>query len=364
VKVKNKHYRTVWMEKGVVKLINQTLIPHKFEIKTSANYQETAKAIKDMIVRGAPAIGAAAAYGIVQAVNAANSSNFGEYIKQAEICLKNTRPTAKDLFTAIDYVMEVIKDETSLEKIKSIVFNRAEEYANKSADACKKIGEYGAELIKDGDIIETHCNAGWLACVDWGTALSPIYHAKQQGKQIFVYVDETRPRCQGSNLTAWELAEEGVPHRVIPDNAGAYYMSKGVSMMMVGADRIAANGDVANKIGTYEKAIVAKEFGIPFYVAAPMSTFDLSCLSGKDIPIEERSEDEVAYVHGWSDNGNFSRVRIMPVKSRACNPSFDVTPSKYIAGIITEKGIIKPDNESILNLFAVNNVAEFEGVKK
>jgi len=211
------------------------------------------------------------------------------------------------------------------------------------------IGEYGQTLMKDGIQVETHCNAGWLAFVDYGTALSPVYLAHSAGRKIFVFVDETRPRGQGARLTAWELQQAGVPHRIIPDNAGASLMSQGkVDLMITGADRIAVNGDVANKIGTFEKAIVAREFGIPFYVAAPTSTFDLNCLEGKEIPIEERSEEEVLFQEGITDNGNYVRIRVSSPGSHAYNPAFDVTPAKYITGIITEKGIIHPDQKSIL----------------
>ena len=223
--------------------------------------------------------------------------------------------------------------------------------ADEDAENCKKIGEYGNELIKDGFKIETHCNAGWLAFVDWGSALAPIYAAKRQGKKVFVYVDETRPRCQGAMLTSWELLNEGIEHRIISDNAGAHYMSRGVDMMIVGADRIAANGDTANKIGTFEKAIVAKELGIPFYVAAPTTTFDVECATGADIPIEERIEDEVLYASGLADTGRISRVRIAPKGARALNPAFDVTPAKYITGIITEKGVVKANIDETKRLF-------------
>ena len=229
----------------------------------------------------------------------------------------------------------------------------ANEFADYDAFACKKIDEYGNRLIKDGFRIGTHCNAGWLAFVDWGSALSPIFLANRTGKKVFVYVDETRPRIQGS-LTAWELANENVPYVIIADNATGYYMKKKeIDMVITGADRIAANGDVANKIGTYEKAVLAKENGVPFYVAAPTTTFDLETDSGELIPIEERHEDEMLFVHGTDENGNISKVRVYPKGSKVKNPAFDITPASYITGLITEKGIIKANREEIQKMFGV-----------
>ncbi|MDP6600182.1 MAG: S-methyl-5-thioribose-1-phosphate isomerase [Candidatus Woesearchaeota archaeon] len=351
MKVNGKGYRTVWMEGSEVKLINQTLLPHKFEIYTCKNYEETAEAIKTMIVRGAGAIGATAAYGVAQATLEANDNSFKEYIKKAAETIQKTRPTAQNLFTGINYVLNSIKNLSNLNEIQKTAVEKANEFANYDANACKKIGEFGNSLIKNNYKIETHCNAGWLAFVDWGSALSPIYYAHRAGKDVFVFADETRPRNQGSTLTAWELAQEKVPHAIIPDNAAGYYMKKGeVDMMIVGADRIAANGDVANKIGTYEKAVLAKENNIPFYVAAPTTTFDLNTENGDKIPIEERSEDEVLFVSG-DDNGKITKVRIASKGSHAKNPAFDVTPTKYITGIITEKGIVKANKEEIKRLF-------------
>lgn len=350
MKVNGKDYRTVWLEGSEVKLINQTLLPHKFEIYTCKNHEETANAIKIMIVRGAGAIGATAAYGVAQAALEANENNYMDYIKKSAEAIKNTRPTAQNLFVGINHILNAIKNIDNLKQIQEIAVKKANEFADYDVEACKKIGEYGNSLIKDKYKIETHCNAGWLAFVDWGTALSPIYNAYRAGKDVFVFVDETRPRNQG-NLTAWELAQEKIPHAVIADNAAGYYMKKGeINMVITGADRIVANGDTANKIGTYEKAVLAKENNIPFYVAAPTTTFDLETESGDKIPIEERSEDEVSYVTGYDDSGNVTRVRIMPKGSHAKNPAFDVTPAKYITGLITEKGIIKANRKEIKNL--------------
>lgn len=330
------------MEGNDVKLINQTLLPHKFEVYSCRNHVETAKAIKTMIVRGAGAIGATAAYGVAQATLESNEDNCNDYIKKSIKTLQKTRPTAQNLFTGITYVYNSIKNNSNFNEIKNIAVKKANEFADYDVEACKKIGEYGSSLIKDKCKIGTHCNAGWLAFVDWGSALSPIYSAHRAGKDVFVFVDETRPRNQGSTLTAWELAQEKVPHAIIADNAAGYYMKKReINMVITGADRIVANGDAANKIGTYEKAVLAKENNIPFYVAAPTTTFDLSLESGDLIPIEERSQDEILSISG---------IRIAPKESSAKNPAFDVTPAKYIAGIITEKGVIKANKEAIVNL--------------
>ncbi|MCH8003588.1 MAG: S-methyl-5-thioribose-1-phosphate isomerase [Nanoarchaeota archaeon] len=348
-------YRTVWMEDKEIKLINQTLLPHKFEIYTCKNHEETAEAIKTMIVRGAGAIGATAAYGVAQATLEANKNNYNDYIKKSIETIQKTRPTAQNLFTGINFVLNSIKNLTNLNEIQKIAVEKAKEFSDYDVEACKKIGEYGTSLIKNNYKIGTHCNAGWLAFVDWGSALSPIYSAHRAGKDVFVFVNETRPRNQGSALTAWELAQEKVPHAVIADNAAGYYMKKGeIDIVITGADRIVANGDVANKIGTYEKAVLAKENNIPFYVAAPTTTFDLETEDGDKIPIEERSQDEVSFVYGYED-GKITKVRITPKESPAKNPAFDVTPAKYISGIITEKGIIKANKEEIKKL--IENVS-------
>lgn len=319
--VNGKHFRTVWFENDRIKMIDQRILPKKFEIVELRNVKEVADAIRSMIVRGAPAIGATGAYGIALAFIKK------EGVRESAETLRKTRPTAYDLFYGIEHVLKAT--ERGEDPLKA-----AEEYANLSIEACKKIGEYGASLIKDGFRILTHCNAGWLACVDWGTALAPIYFAKRQGKQMFVYVDETRPRLQGAKLTSWELKNEGIDHSVIADNAAGHFMRmKEIDIVIVGADRIAKNGDFANKIGTYEKAVLAKENDIPFYVAAPRSTIDLSCDSGGEIPIEERGEEEVHYV---------GKERVTPEGVEAKNPAFDVTPAKYVTGVITEMGVLKP----------------------
>ena len=256
-------------------------------------------------------------------------------LEKAATVLSKARPTAYDLFDAIKYFKESY---TTKKDPKAI----ADAYADASAERCRKIGEIGEKLIKNNARVLTHCNAGALACVDYGTALAPIRLAHKNGKKVFVWVDETRPRCQGAKLTAFEMVQEGIPHAIIADNAAGHFMQRGeVDMCIVGADRVALNGDIANKIGTYEKAVLAKENGIPFYVAAPFSTIDFNCKEGSGIPIEERGEDEVLSIEGLYES-EIARVRIAPQDAKARNPAFDVTPAKYLTGIITEKGIFKP----------------------
>jgi methylthioribose-1-phosphate isomerase len=329
-------YRTVWMEDSQVNLIDQKKLPHKFEIYKSENYRQTSVAIRDMTVRGAPAIGATAAFAMVQAAlefDGADMEKFKNHVGDAKKIIRATRPTAYDLFYAVDFMWEKIKNAKSLLEAKEIAKTEGENYADEISENCKRIGELGEKLIGDNSNILTHCNAGALACVDWGTALSPIRFANYRGKNIHVFVDETRPRCQGSKLTAWELSQERIPHSIIVDNAAGYFMQKGeIDLVIVGADRITKNGDVINKIGTYEKAVIARENKIPFYVAAPKSTFDFGIESGAEITIEERSADEVLFIDG---------IKIAPRNSGARNPAFDITPKKYVTGIITEKGILK-----------------------
>ena len=312
--------RAVWFDDGKVKMIDQRELPHKVEITSFSDYKEVAEAIKNMTTRGAPSIGAAAAYGMCLAsISNANLNDAAVFIKAA-------RPTANDLFYAVDYMLaELNKGKDPIEA--------ANEYANITVDKCTKIGEYGATLIKNGMKIMTHCNAGALATVDVGTALAPLRKAWSDGKRFMVYASETRPRLQGMQLTAWELNQEGIEHAIIPDGASAYYMSRGVDLIITGADRIAANGDFANKIGTFDKAVVAHHLGIPFYVAAPISTFDFNTATGADIEIEQRSEIEVTEIYG---------MRIAPQGSPSLNPAFDVTPSNLVTGFITEVGILHP----------------------
>lgn len=323
-----KELRALWYENGIIKFIDQRKIPEKFEIFEARDFNDVAFAIKDMVVRGAPAIGVSAAYGIAQAMIQ------GKDIKKVSQVLGSTRPTAYDLFYAINYMNESIKK--GEDPLKA-----ADKYAEDIVERARKIGEYGNEIIENNYKIMTHCNAGALAVLDWGTALAPMRFAKRNGKNIFVWVDETRPRLQGARLTSWELKNEGIDHKIIADNASGLLMKQGkVDMIIVGADRIAMNGDFANKIGTYEKAVLAKENGVPFYVAAPISTIDKTIEDGSKIPIEERSQNEVLYA---------GDCRIAPEGVEAYNPAFDVTPSKYVKGFITEFGIIKP--EEIKDIF-------------
>lgn len=313
--------RTVWMEDGVVKLIDQRLLPGEFKIFEAKDYKEVGFAIAEMVVRGAPAIGATAAYGIAQA------RVQGRDLEEVARYLQSTRPTGHDLFYATKMMLEAAREGRDLVEV-------AEEYAEDSIRRCRAMGSHGLMVVPDGSRVLTHCNAGALAAVDYGTALAPIRAARDAGRKVSVLVDETRPRLQGAKLTAWELAQEGIEHDVIADNAAGLLMARGeVDVVIVGADRIASNGDVANKIGTYEKAVLAKEHNIPFYVAAPVSTFDFSIASGDDIPIEERSAEEVSRVG--------SEV-IVPKGSRVRNPAFDVTPARFITGYITEIGALKP----------------------
>jgi methylthioribose-1-phosphate isomerase len=344
MKVKGKHYRTVWMEGTDVLLINQNLLPFEFVIFRSKDHFTTCEVICDMRVRGAGAIGVTAGYAMAQAF--AESNGDTKFVEKAKKRIESTRPTARNLFYATEKVYKA-----GIESGKQAAMMMAENLAEEDISSSRKIGEFGNTLIKDRTTIETHCNAGWLAFTDYGTALSPVYTAAASGKDVFVYVDETRPRSQGARLTAWELTNENIPHTIIPDNAGAWLMLLGkVDLMIVGADRIAANGDTANKIGTLEKAIAAKEYSVPFYVAAPLSTFDFSCKSGKDIPIEERSADEILYQKGPDREGNMHEILVCSPGSGAFNPAFDVTPASLITGIITEYGIIKPCREEIKKL--------------
>ncbi|NLL95325.1 MAG: S-methyl-5-thioribose-1-phosphate isomerase [Thermoplasmatales archaeon] len=313
--------RAVWFEDGRVWMIDQRLLPFELAFVSFGGHAEVAEAIRDMVVRGAPSIGAAAAYAMcLAALN-------GEDIRKAAGLVKSARPTAYDLFYAVDWMVGRIgagDDPVAA----------ADGYAQSIIDRCLAIGRHGGPLIKDGAKVMTHCNAGALATVDVGTALAPIRQAHSAGKRVFVYVSETRPRLQGMQLTAWELKQEGIDCAIIVDGASGHYMREGVDLVIVGADRIAANGDFANKIGTFEKAVLAKELGVPFYVAAPVSTFDFDTGEGGDITIEDRGEEEVTRLGGRP---------VAPEGVRALNPSFDVTPARYVTGFITERGVLRPD---------------------
>ncbi len=343
--VEGKPYRTVWMEGSTVRLIDQHRLPHFFEIADMGDHRATARAIKDMVVRGAGAIGAAAGFGMAQvALEAPDEAGFTDYVTEGYETLRRTRPTAQNLFYAINKVKAAVEAADTVSGARRGAVEVAQAIADEDAACCQTIGQIGSDLLRDGTRLLTHCNAGWLAFVDWGTALAPVYAAKRQGKRVFVFADETRPRCQGASLTAWELVNEGIDHAIIADNASGYMMRRGeVDLVIVGSDRIAANGDVVNKIGTYEKAVLAHELGIPFYVAAPTSTIDLATESGDAVPIEERGQDEVLYVSGLLDDGRQGRVRLAPARSQARNPGFDITPAKYVRGIITQHGIFAPN---------------------
>ena len=319
-----KDIRAVWFENEKVVMIDQRRLPHKLVFVSFDRYEDVAESIRNMTTRGAPSIGATAAYGMcLAALSGCDLVNAAKDIKAA-------RPTANDLFYAVDYMTERLSEGAD-------PIEAADAYAQSMVDKCIAIGKYGGELIKDGYRIMTHCNAGALATVDVGTALAPMRKAKSDGKKFFVYASETRPRLQGMQLTAWELNQEGMDHAIIPDGSSGHFIRQGVDMIIVGADRIAANGDFANKIGTFEKAVLAKEFGVPFYVAAPISTFDFNTATGADIVIENRSEEEVTMV---------GDIRIAPVGSPALNPAFDMTPARYVTGFITEKGILRPEEIS------------------
>jgi methylthioribose-1-phosphate isomerase len=345
MEVDGKKYRTVWMEGTSVFMIDQNLLPFDFRIVEVKSYPDCYHAITRMTVRGAGAIGAMAGFAMALAFMEAPVENFLPFVTKARDEIEATRPTARNLFYATEQVFNagLRSREAAREEARLI--------ADKDSADSRRIGEIGNVLIPHGARVETHCNAGWLAFVDYGTALSPLYVARERGKDVFVYVDETRPRSQGARLTAWELNNAGIPHVIIPDNAGAHLMSAGkIDLVITGADRIAVNGDTANKIGTLEKAIAAKEYNIPFYIAAPTSTIDLSCRNGSDIMIEERSPDEVLYQEGPDDSGVTHKILVCSPGSAALNPAFDVTPAKFITGIITEKGLIRPEEDTIRNL--------------
>ncbi len=361
---KGKYNRTIWVKPGddrIIQVIDQRSLPHTLTIEDLTSVDQMATAIKEMHVRGAGLIGAAAGYGIYLATLEANSEpSFDDHVAQAAIQLKATRPTAVNLAWAVDRQLKAMKNVSSNEEKIAITFRTANEIADEDAAFCKKIGEFGLELIKEiqtkkkGDRINilTHCNAGWLAFVEHGTATAPIYAAFDHGIDLHVWVDETRPRNQGARLTAWELKEHGVPHTVITDNTGGHLMQQGlVDMVITGTDRTTYTGDVANKIGTYLKALAANDNDIPFYVALPSSSIDWQLRDGcAEIPIEQRNENEVKYIQGLN-NGEIKEVLLTPNESPAANYAFDITPSRLVTGLITERGICNANEEGILGLF-------------
>ena len=355
MKIEGKEYRTIWFENNVVKIIDQTKLPHKFIIKDLKTVKDAINAIKTMEVRGAPLIGATAAYGLVLAIIENNDQSF---LKKSAENLINSRPTAINLKWAVDRMINKLSGVNSNEILK-IALNEAKEICEEDVKFCENIGLNGLKIIeeiynkkKDTVNILTHCNAGWLATINWGTATSPIYHAHKKGIPVHVWADETRPRNQGANLTSYELNEEHVPNTIIADNTGGILMQRGqVDMCIVGTDRTLASGDVCNKIGTYLKALAAHDNKVPFYVALPSSTIDWDIKNYKDIPIEERNSEELSHIEGLDENGKVKKIQIYPKKSKSMNLAFDVTPAKYVTGLITEKGICEASEKGLKELF-------------
>jgi methylthioribose-1-phosphate isomerase len=357
MKINGRHYRTIWASEGgrSFDVIDQTKLPHQFATKKISSPAEAANAIRTMIVRGAPLIGATAAYGIALAVR---NDPSDEAIDRAHDELLATRPTAVNLRWALNRVRDRLRNQPR-EARAAAAWAEAGAICDEDVETCRRIGEHGLSLLrqaagKKGDKLNvlTHCNAGWLACVDWGTALAPIYMAHDAGIPVHVWVDETRPRNQGASLTAYELGSHGVPHTVIADNAGGLLMRQGqVDLCIVGADRVTRNGDTANKIGTYLKALAAKDNNVPFCVALPSSTIDWTMESGDGIPIEERSAEEVTRMTGRLPDGRVATVQITPLGSNAANPGFDVTPGRLVSGFITERGICKANEAGLRSLF-------------
>ncbi len=355
MKIDGKSYKTIWFEKNSVKIIDQTKLPHKFIVKGLKTVQDAINAIKTMEVRGAPLIGATAAYGLVLSIIEKNDLSF---LKKSGEDLIASRPTAINLKWAVDRMMKKLTGVNDKDILK-IALDEAKAITEEDEKFCKNIGLNGLKIIeniahkkKDTVNILTHCNAGWLATIDWGTATSPIYHAHQKGIKVHVWVDETRPRNQGANLTSFELNEEGISNTIITDNAGGILMQRGeVDMCIVGTDRTLSNGDVCNKVGTYLKALSAKDNNVPFYVALPSSTIDWSIKDHKQIPIEERNSEELSHVEGIDENNEIKKVRIYPQKSKSLNLAFDVTPAKLVTGLITEKGICEASEKGLKGLF-------------
>ena len=354
MKVDGVPYRTLWRSGRRLEVIDQTALPHAFRTVALADVDDAVRAIKTMIVRGAPLIGAAGAYGLALAAQA-DASDAG--LTEAAHALAEARPTAINLRWAVGRALKTVLAAPISERVDA-AWAQAEAIADEDVAFCAAIGRHGREVIRkayDGVRpvnVLTHCNAGWLATVDWGTALSPIYAAHEDGVPVHVWVDETRPRGQGAALTAWELGSHGVPHTVIADNAGGHLMQHGqVDLCIVGSDRTTAGGDVCNKIGTYLKALAAHDNGVPFYAALPFSTIDWTLDRGADIPIEERSADEVTLVTGMDAEGAIRTVRITPEGSAAANPAFDVTPARLVTGIITERGVAPASRVGLLGLY-------------
>lgn len=364
--INGKHKNTIWIDQsntGIIYTFDQRFFPHETRIVSIKSIDEAAEAIKTMVVRGAPLIGVTAAYGMYLAALHYNGPGLYEEMKEAATFLNETRPTAVNLQWAINQQLAVIEDNPNLTNVAlaEVLLSNAEKLKKEDIATCSAIGDYGLSVIREisqfkggAEVnILTHCNAGWLACIDWGTATAPIYKAHEAGINIHVWVDETRPRLQGANLTAFELSEHGIPHTIITDNAGGHLMQHGeVDMVIVGTDRVTRTGDVANKIGTYLKALAANDNYIPFYVALPSSTIDWTISDGlTEIPIEMRSPNEIHKVLGKTKSGELKKVRITPEKSPALNHGFDVTPARLVSALITERGICQATEAGLLSLF-------------
>ncbi len=355
MKINGKAYRTIWFENNIVKIIDQTKLPHQFIVKDLKTIEDSINAIKNMEVRGAPLIGATAAYGLVLSILEKKDQSF---LKKSSEDLIASRPTAINLRWAVDRMMKKLSGVNSNEIFK-IALDEAKEIVEEDVNFCKSIGANGLKIIeeiakkkKDTVNILTHCNAGWLATIDWGTATSPIYQAHKKGIKVHVWADETRPRNQGANLTSYELNEEGIPNTIIADNTGGILMQRGeVDMCIVGTDRTLSNGDVCNKIGTYLKALAAKDNNVPFYVALPSSTIDWNIKDRREIPIEERNSEELSHIEGLDKDNKLQKILIYPQKSKAMNLAFDITPAKYVTGLITEKGICEASEQGLKGLF-------------
>ncbi|HEX3719948.1 MAG TPA: S-methyl-5-thioribose-1-phosphate isomerase [Verrucomicrobiae bacterium] len=351
VRGRTRHYRTVAFDRrrNAVLLIDQRLLPHRFKIVATADYRATARAIQEMTVRGAGAIGATAAYGLAQGVNAFRGDNSRKFFRHTQAVfetLQSARPTAVDPVNAMQAMLRSMSAGETVAEQKALAREAAEKFADEDAQHCEAIGRHGVELIRENARVLTHCNAGWLAFVDVGSATAPLYAAQAAGRKFHVYCDETRPRCQGATLTAWELSQQKISHEIISDNAAGHLMQRGkVDLVIVGSDRtLGRTGEVANKIGTYTKAVLAHRHKIPFYVAIPLSTIDWNLKSGLAIPIEERESSEVLGAWGADSRqkGRVVYVRIANPGSGAKNPGFDVTPPELITGIITPLGIFAP----------------------
>jgi methylthioribose-1-phosphate isomerase len=356
MRVSGTHFRTIWMaESGSVRVIDQSRLPFEFVTVDLETLADAAQAIKTMVVRGAPLIGATAAYGVALA---ARSNPSDAHLVEAAQVLQATRPTAVNLAWALRRMRNVLTQVRPRERV-DVAFREAAAICDADVEQCRLIGLHGLEIIRGlaeraGRKLNilTHCNAGWLACVDWGTALSPLYMAHDAGIPVHVWVDETRPRNQGAGLTAFELGAHGVPHTVVADNLGGHLMQRGqVDMVIVGSDRTTANGDVCNKVGTYLKALAARDNAVPFYAALPVSTIDWSLHTGSAIPIEERSPEEVTHISGWSAAGRIETVRLVPEWSAALNLAFDVTPAHLVTGLITERGVCSASRAGLQRLY-------------